>query len=107
MAVFLFSLFNFAFFMTFEEIPCFFYYDAIQGKNCNHIWNCHQTVKDISNCPHGTDGHIWTDKYGKNVNPAEYFYMFHIAATQIFQTALAVIIPAKNCCKGKEYKAEH
>ena len=73
-------LFEFAVLMPLEEISRFLYYDAAQGKNSNHIWNCHQSVKDISDRPDSTDCHIRSDKYSKNVDPAVNFYMFHIAA---------------------------
>ena len=100
-------LFEFTVFMPLEEIFCFFYYDATQGKYGNHIWNRHQSIKDICNCPYRAYGHIRSDKYSDDIDPTENFYVLYVAAAQIFQTALAVIIPAKNCRKGKKYQTKH
>ena len=73
-------LFEFAVLMPLEEISRFLYYDAAQGKNSNHIWNRHQSVKDICDRPHRAYGHIWSDKYGEDIDPAENFHVFNVAA---------------------------
>ena len=72
-------LFEFTVLMPFEEISCFFYYDTVQGKNSNHIWNRHQSVKDICNRPYCAYSHIRADKYGDDVDPTENFHMFNVA----------------------------
>ena len=55
---------------------CFPDNNPTQCEQCDHIWQSHQSVENISDRPHSADGHIWSDKYCKNINPAVDFHMF-------------------------------
>ena len=54
-------------FLCSKEIFCLFCNNSAQCKQCDHIRNCHQTIKDICDSPYCTYCHVWSDEYCEDV----------------------------------------
>ena len=82
-------------------------YHTAQCKQRDHIGQGHKAVEYISNGPHGLYCHVWPDENSKDLQPAVCLDHLHVAAGEVFQAPLGIIIPAEDGGKGKEHQAEH
>ena len=90
-----------------EKAACLPHYHTAQYKQRDHIRDRHQTVKDIRDGPYCFYGHVRSDEYCKDIQPAIGQNRFFMATGQVLQTTLTVVIPAEDRRKCKEHETDH
>ena len=84
-----------------EKAACLPHYHTAQYKQRDHIRDRHQTVKDIRDGPYCLYGHVRSDEYCKDIQPAIGQNRFFMATGQVLQTTLTVVIQPRIVVNAK------
>lgn len=94
--------------MLFAEVGGgFFDDDAAEGEDGDHVGDGHEPIEDVSDGPDGFDSHVGSDEDRNDVKHAEDPDRFHVAAGQVLDAALRIVVPAQNGREGEEDQAGH
>ena len=69
---------------------------TVESDQSDHIWNRHETVKDISDGPYSGNCHVRSDKYRCDIDPAVNHNALLASVGEIFEVAFAVVVPSEN-----------